>query len=140
LQTWRDHPARWQRAAAYYADYVAAEKRRHLAFISGDQKQAPPQPQPVPSHVVWSGKKARAPLGLEDGIDVADVALTQAGTPVRWLGRFDVLELKSQCDSVQQASGLIEALSRRGITATEATAMIDWALRNGLLRAADPSV
>jgi hypothetical protein len=139
LQTWRDHPARWQCAAAYYADYVAAEKRRHLAFISGDQKQAP-QPQPVPSHVVWSGKEARAPLGLEDGIDVADVALTQAGTPVRWLGRFDILELKAQCDSVQRASGLIEALGRRGFTAAEATALIDWALRNGLLRAADPSV
>jgi hypothetical protein len=139
LQTWRDHPARWQGAAAYYADYVAAEKRRHLAFISGDQKQAP-QPQPVPSHVVWSGKEARTPLALEDGIDVADVALTQAGTPVRWLGRFDVLELKAQCDRVQRASALIEALSRRGFTATEATAMIDWALRNGLLRAAGPSV
>jgi hypothetical protein len=118
---------------------VAAEKRRHLAFISGDQKQAP-QPQPVPSHVVWSGKEARTPLALEDGIDVADVALTQAGTPVRWLGRFDVLELKAQCDRVQRASALIEALSRRGFTATEATAMIDWALRNGLLRAAGPSV
>jgi hypothetical protein len=139
LQTWRDHPARWQGAAAYYADYVAAEKRRHLAFISGDQKQAP-QPQPVPSHVVWSGKEARTPLALEDGIDVADVALTQAGTPVRWLGRFDVLELKAQCDSVQRACALIEALSRRGFTATEATVMIDWALRNGLLRAAGPSV
>jgi hypothetical protein len=140
LQTWRDHPARWQSAATYYyADYVAAEKRRHLAFISGDQKQAP-QPQPVPSHVVWSGKEARTPLALEDGIDVADVALTQAGTPVRWLGRFDVLELKAQCDRVQRASALIEALSRRGFTATEATAMIDWALRNGLLRAAGPSV
>jgi hypothetical protein len=137
LQTWRDHPARWQCAAAYYADYVAAEKRRHLAFISGDQKQAP---QPVPSHVVWSGKEARAPLALEDGIDVADVALTQAGTPVRWLGRFDVLELKAQCDSVQRASGLIEALGRRGFTTTEATVLIDWALRNGLLRAAGPSV
>ena len=137
LQTWRDHPARWQGAAAYYADYVAAEKRRHLAFIFGDQKQAP---QPVPSHVVWSGNEARAPLALEDGIDVADVALTQAGTPVRWLGRFDVLELKAQCDRVQRASALIEALSRRGFTATEATAMIDWALRNGLLRAAGPSV
>jgi hypothetical protein len=71
---------------------------------------------------------------------VADVALTQAGTPVRWLGRFDVLELKSQCDSVQQASGLIEALGRRGFTTAEATALIDWALRNGLLRAADPNV
>jgi hypothetical protein len=139
LQTWRDHPARWQDAAAYYADYVAAEKRRHLAFISGDQKQAP-QPQSVPSHVVWSGKEARAPLGLEDGIDVADVALTQAGTPVRWLGRFDILELKALCDSVQRASGLIEALGRRGFTAAEATALIDWALRNGLLRAADSSV
>ena len=137
LQTWRDHPARWQRAAAYYADYVAAEKRRHLAFIFGDQKQAP---QLVPSHVVWSGNEARAPLALEDGIDVADVALTQAGTPVRWLGRFDVLELKAQCDSVQRASGLIEALGRRGFTAAEAAAIIDWALRNGLLRAAGPSV
>ena len=139
LQTWRDHPARWQCAAAYYADYVAAEKRRHLAFISGDQKQ-PPQPKPVPAHVVWSGKEARAPLALEDGIDVADVALTQAGTPVRWLGRFDILELKAQCDSVQRASGLIEASSRRGFTAAEATALMDWALRNGLLRAADPNV
>ena len=137
LQTWRDHPARWQRAAAYYADYVAAEKRRHLAFIFGDQKQAP---QPVPSHVVWSGNEARAPLALEDGIDVADVALTQAGTPVRWLGRFDVLELKAQCDSVQRTSDLIQTLGRRGFTAAEAAAIIDWALRNGLLRAAGPSV
>jgi hypothetical protein len=139
LQTWRDHPARWQCAVAYYADYVAAEKRRHLAFISGDQKPAP-QPGPVPSHVVWSGKEARAPLALENGIDVAHVALTQAGTPVRWLGRFDVLELKAQCDRVQRTSGLIEALSRGGFTATEATAMIVWALRNELLRAAGPSV
>jgi hypothetical protein len=137
LQTWRDHPARWQRAAAYYADYVAAEKRRHLAFISGEEKQAP---QPVPSHVVWSGNEARAPLALEDGIDVADVALTQAGTPVRWLGRFDVLELKAQCDSVQRTSDLIQTLGRRGFTAAEAAAIIDWALRNGLLRAAGPRV
>jgi hypothetical protein len=139
LQTWRDHPARRQCAAAYYADYVAAEKRRHLAFISGDKEQAP-QPGPVPSYVVWSGKAARAPLGLENGIDVADVALTQAGTPVRWLGRFDVLELKAQCDRVQRTSGLIEALSRGGFSATEATAMIVWALRNELLLVAGPSV
>ena len=134
LQTWRDHPARSEYASAYYADYVAAEKRRHLAFISGDQERAQ-QPQPVPSHVVWSAKQACAPLVLEDGIDVAEVALTQAGIPVRWLSHFDVLELKALCDGVQPASGLIETLRRGGFTATEAATIIDWALRNGLLRA-----
>jgi hypothetical protein len=59
-------------------------------------------------HVVWSGNKARTPLGLEDGIDVADVALTQAGTPVRWLGRFDVL------DSTLENRGQEEFNNRNG--------------------------
>ena len=139
LQTWRDHPKRSQHASAYYADYVAAEKRRHLAFMTGDQERAQ-LPQPVPSHVMWSAKEARIPLVLEDGIDVGDAALTEAGVPVRWLGRFDVLELKALCDRVHSASSLIETLCRRGFTAAEADAMIDWALRNGLLRAAGPSV
>ena len=137
LQTWRDQPARWQEAAAYYEDFVGAEQRRHLAFLSGHQE---PARQSLPSHVVWAAKKARAPLALPKGIELADVALTETGAPVRWLGRFDILELQSLCDRGQPTRVLIEALGRRGFIATEARAMLVWALRNGLLSAADSSV
>jgi 2-polyprenyl-6-methoxyphenol hydroxylase-like FAD-dependent oxidoreductase len=56
LQTWRvmTRPGGSQ--------FVAAEKRRHLAFLAGE---------------------ARAPLALPAGIDIAAVALTRVGTPVR---------------------------------------------------------
>jgi hypothetical protein len=137
LQTWRDHPVRWQAASDYYKDFVAAEKCRHLTYLSRDEGLA--GPPPLPSYVVWSAREAQAPLALPDGIDVAPVVLTQADTPVRWLGGIDVFEFRVLCDGVKPASSLIEALCRRGFTATEARAMIDWALRNRLLSAAASS-
>jgi len=138
LRTWRDHPARWQFASAYYEDYVAAEKHQHLAFLSGDQERGG-QPSPVPSQVQWSAREACAPLALADGIDVADVVLTRGGTPVRWMGRFDVFEMRALCDRIQSASALIETLLGRGFTTTEARAILEWALRNGILRAVEPT-
>jgi len=136
LQTWRDHPGRRQSASAYYEDFVAAEKRRHLAFLSADQ--TPVDQQPFPSYLTWSARETEAPLALPGGIDIADVALTEAGNPVRWIGGLDVFELKALCYGVQAAGDLIAALRKRGFTPTEARAVIDWALRNGLLHAAAP--
>ena len=139
LQTWRDHPARWECARAYYAEYVAAEKRRHLAFLPSD-KGAVPRPDLMPSRVIWSAKIVQAPLALGYGIDVAEVALMQTGNAVRWLGRFDVLELREICANVQPADGLLHVLCRRGFIPSEARALINWALRNGLLRPVDPHI
>jgi hypothetical protein len=136
LQTWRDQPARRREAAAYYEDFVGAEQRRHLAFLSGHQE---PAQQSLPPHVVWAAKKACAPLALPKGIELGTVALTQNGAPVRWMGRFDILELQPLCDRGQPTSVLIETLGRRGFMATEARAMLDWALRNGILRAGNSS-
>jgi flavin-dependent dehydrogenase len=136
LQTWRDQPARWQEAAAYYEDFVGAEQRRHLAFLSRHQEAAR---QSLPSHVVWAAKKARAPLALPKGIELADVALTETGAPVRWLGRFDILELQSLCDRGQPTRVLIEALVHRGLIESEARAVLVWALRNAILRAGNPN-
>jgi 2-polyprenyl-6-methoxyphenol hydroxylase-like FAD-dependent oxidoreductase len=137
LQTWRDHPARSQSASAYYQDYVVAEKDCHLAFLSEDQERAGQLPS-APSHVLWSAREALAPLALAEGIDIAEVVLTQAGTRVRWLGRFDIFEMRALCDRVQRTNALIEGLCRKGLTITEARAMLEWALRHGILRAADP--
>jgi hypothetical protein len=52
------------------------------------------------------------------------------------MGGIDVFEFKALCQGVQPARHLIAALYRRGFTAAEAHAIIDWALRNGLLCAA----
>jgi hypothetical protein len=137
LRTWRDHPARSQAASAYYREYVASEEDRHLAFLSGDREREDPR-LPVPSQVQWSARETRAPIARADGIDVANVVQKRAGTPVRWLGRFDVFELRALCDRIQSTTGLIEMLCRTGLTTTEARAILEWALRNGILRAADP--
>jgi 2-polyprenyl-6-methoxyphenol hydroxylase-like FAD-dependent oxidoreductase len=64
LQTWRDQPARRREAIAYYEDFARAEQRRHLAFLSGHQE---PARQSLPAQVIWSAKKARAPLALMKG-------------------------------------------------------------------------
>jgi 2-polyprenyl-6-methoxyphenol hydroxylase-like FAD-dependent oxidoreductase len=64
LKTWRDHPDRRQSAAVFYVDFVAAEKRRHLAFLSGDP--GPSQSPALPSSVSWSAREACAPLTLPD--------------------------------------------------------------------------
>jgi len=136
LQTWRDQPARRQEATAYYEDFVRAEQRRHLAFLSGYRE---PARQALPPQVVWSAKKARAPLALAKGVELADVALTETGTPVRWLGRFDILELQPLCDRGLPTSVLIETLVCRGFMESEARAVLDWALRKGILRAGNPS-
>src|SRR5215472_8244816 len=137
LQTWRDYPARWRSASAYYEDFVAAEKRRHLTYLTGEGE--PTRQPPLPSHVSWSAREAQAPLALPDGVDIAPVVLTLTKMSVRWIGGIDVFELRALCGAVQPVSGLLEALCRRGFTATEARALIDWALRNGLLSAAASS-
>ena len=137
LQTWRDYPARWRSASAYYEDFVAAEKRRHLTYLTGEGE--PTRQPPLPSHVSWSAREAQAPLALPDGVDIAPVVLTLTNMSVRWIGGIDVFELRALCGAVQPVSGLLEALCRRGFTATEARALIDWALRNGLLSAAASS-
>jgi len=65
--------------------------------------------------------------------------LTETGTPVRWLGRFDILELQPLCDRGLPTSVLIETLVCRGFMESEARAVLDWALRKGILRAGNPS-
>lgn len=138
VQTWRDHPARSPAASAYYQDYVAAEKDRHLAFLATDrQRSAQLPPSPLPPRVLWSAREARAPLALAGGIETAEIVLTGTGARVRWLARFDILEMRALCTRVQPTGALVEALCGKGLTPAEARAAVEWALGHGILRAAD---
>jgi hypothetical protein len=133
LQTWRDRPKDADAAAAYYRDYVRAEISRHLDFLSG--AKAPDGPTTLPSHVVWNARKTRRAVAMPGGIVNADAVLTRGGTAVRWLGKLDILTLRTICREPEATRTVIDKLCNAGLKHEEARAAIGWALQNGVLGA-----
>jgi hypothetical protein len=136
LQTWRDRPKDADAAASYYLDYVRAESSRHFDFLLG--AHAPKVPTTLPSHVVWSAVKIRAAVAMPDGVVNADAALTRGGAAVRWLGKLDILTLRTICQKPEATRAVIDKLCIAGLKREEAGAVIGWALQHGVLGAGRP--
>jgi hypothetical protein len=134
LASWSKCPAAGADAAEYYREYVAAERRRHLAFLESFDN-VPPLIRPIgSSHVLsWQAQVAMTPLALGERIRREPAVRLNDGGFVRWLGDFDLLQLRALCAVSGRPDALIARLSALGLDGREAMLLLHWAVQHGVL-------
>jgi flavin-dependent dehydrogenase len=135
IASWRSRPADFAVAAAYYEEYVAAERRHHLAFLASlDSVPTPLAGLVDPDHTLsWCATVADAPLAFPEGIRSELAVVLRDGGPVRWLGNFDLLALRNICAVPLRPEALFARLCALGLGDREATLLLSWAVQHGVL-------
>jgi hypothetical protein len=115
VASWSKCPAACADAAEYYREYVAAERRQHLAFLQS-LDDGPPPIQPIGSchFLSWQAQVAMTPLSLGGCIRREPAIRLNDGGFVRWLGDFDLLELRALCAASRVGARF--SFGGRGIT------------------------
>lgn len=134
VASWSKCPAACADAAEYYREYVAAERRRHLAFLQS-LDDGPPPIQPIGSYhfLSWKAQVAMTPLSLGGCIRREPAIRLNDGGFVRWLGDFDLLELRALCAASIRPDSLIVGLSALGLSRRQAGLLLHWAVQHGVL-------
>jgi hypothetical protein len=134
VASWRNRPDACADADEYYREYVAAERRRHLAFLASFDN-APSPIRPIgSSHVLsWQAPVAMTPLAFGECIRRAPAIRLNDGGFVRWLGDFDLLQLRALCAVSARPDALIARLCALGLGGREAVLLLHWAVQNGVL-------
>jgi flavin-dependent dehydrogenase len=134
VASWRNRPDDYADAATYYREYVAAEQRRHLAFLASFDS-GPPPVRPIDSSRVlsWHARVAVAPIAFREGIRSEPAIALRDGGFVRWLGNFDLLTLRDICTFPLRPERLIAQLCALGLATEEASLLLRWAVEHGLL-------
>jgi 2-polyprenyl-6-methoxyphenol hydroxylase-like FAD-dependent oxidoreductase len=134
VASWSACPAACADAAEYYREYVAAERRRHLAFLQS-LDDGPPPIQPIGSRhfLSWAAQVAMTPLSLGGCIRREPAIRLNDGGFVRWLGDFDLLELRALCAASIRPDALIEGLCALGLSRQRAGLLLHWAVQHGVL-------
>jgi hypothetical protein len=135
VASWRNRPDAYADAAEYYREYVAAERRRHLAFLASfDNDPLPIRPIDSNHVLSWDARVAKAPLARGEGISREPaIRLNDVGF-VRWLGDFDLLDLRALCAVSGQPNALIAELCALGLGGQEAVLLLHWAVQHGVLQ------
>ena len=134
VASWRNRPNDYADAATYYREYVAAEQRRHLAFLASFDSNPPPVRPINPSHVLsWDARVAMAPLARGKCIGREPAIMLDDGGFVRWLGDFDLLELQALSAASIGPDALIAGLCALGLTGQQAVLLLHWAVQHGVL-------
>ena len=134
VKSWWEHPAERRVATHYYRDYVDAERKHHLAFLTdfyGEPREV--SPAAVPSMLKWRGRVTRAALNTDSGIAVGPAVRLPTGGHVRWLGRFDLLTLQEICSRPRSSSAILARLVRSGLGVEEAKMVMTWAFQKQLI-------
>ena len=134
VASWRNRPDDYANAATYYREYVAAEQRRHLAFLASFDS-GPPPVRPIDSSCVlsWHARVVVAPIAFREGIRLEPAIALRDGSLVRWLGNFDLLTLRDICTLPLRPEALIAQLCALGLATEEASLLLRWAVEHGLL-------
>jgi flavin-dependent dehydrogenase len=134
VASWRNRPRACADAAEYYREYVAAERRRHLSFLASFDNRLP-RIRPIgSSHVLsWQARVVMAPLAIGECIHRESAIRLNDGGFVRWLGEFDLLELRALCTVSARTDTLIARLCALGLGDREAILLLHWAVQHGVL-------
>jgi hypothetical protein len=132
LATWRQDPEAADAARIYYESYVAAEVRRHVAFLSGERQSDAGAPE-LPQHLHWVQPATRGPLVMNGRVIIGDVVTLGNGDQARWLGRLDLDLLRKIVLAGQSTASVIADLCKQGLCAADARAALIWALERGLI-------
>ena len=73
------------------------------------------------------------PLALGECIRRAPAIRVNDGGFVRWLGEFDLLQLRALCAVSARPDALIARLCALGLGGREAVLLLHWAVQNGVL-------
>jgi hypothetical protein len=135
IASWRSRPGDFAVAAKFYEDYVVVERRRHLIFLASlGSDRTPPDRSFDPDRTFsWCAPVAVAPLAFPEGIRREPVVVLQDGGLVRWLGNFDLLALRNICSVPLRPEALIARLCALGLGNQEATVLLSWAVKHGVL-------
>lgn len=63
----------------------------------------------------------------------ADAVLIPGDVAVRWLGRVDIMDMRTLCHNPVNTSDVIKIVSQHGVSEQEARAAVTWAVRQGVL-------
>jgi hypothetical protein len=133
--SWRNRPADYAAAVEYYEEYVAAERRRHLAFLTslGGERTAAPRPLDPNRPLSWRASVAVTPVAFPEGIRSQLAVVLPDGAYVRWLGNFDLLVFRSICAVPTRAEALLRRLCALDLGSQEAALLLQWAVQHGVL-------
>lgn len=135
LQTWRERPQDASLATQYYRTYVDAEITRHMQFLTGGD--TPALRIDIPARLVWIAADTECAAAFPDGIKPIPAAIGRDASPVRWLGKFDILTLKKICSAPIETDRVIEFMALRGLSHHQASVLIQWSLLHGMLADAE---
>ena len=134
VASWRNRPDAYADAAEYYGAYVATERRRHLTFLASFDNGPPPIRPIDSSHVLsWDARVAMAPLARGECIRREPAIRLNDGGFVRWLGDFDLAELRALCAAPAPPDALVARLRALGFSVQKAVLLLHWAVQRGVL-------
>ena len=136
LATWRDDPGVEKATQSYYESYVAAEVRRHLAFLGGEQPSPAVTPA-LPKHVRWVPPGVEGAVMVNGRVVPGEVVTLANGQQARWLGRLDLARLQEVTLGGQSSASVIAHLCTQGLCPADARSALIWALERGVIAPTD---
>lgn len=154
LRTCRDLRSNESLALRYYKNLIDAERIRHLSFLedlkndssdspldakidSGDEDNLKSQlfnPQVAASEqIVFSAPTQTIGVQRDDLILEEEAIKLEDGTFVRWLGAFDLLQLRLMCREVCLFSDLSTRLQKCGLSEREVPLLLKWCFDRQIL-------
>ena len=154
IRSWRGSPNDEAVASSFYSEFVATERNRHLSFLDSFYETssqvvnertkisaAPIEGQPAAHHkVFFSGRIENAPLHIDGFIKLGHAIRLSDGGSVRWVSGFDLLRLHSLTTPAVTVSCLTRSLSAEGLERHRAVALINWCVRNEILKLDRPNL
>jgi hypothetical protein len=129
-------------ARRYYGDLVAGARRRHLAQLDSMAGELrPPRAIIGPRETLaFCGKIVVTGVRRGDKIIEEPCLRLRDGGLVRWLGNFDLLELRAVLASPCSSAVLAEALRARGLQSPNIEHLLQWSVDHEILRVCPDSV
>jgi hypothetical protein len=133
-------------ASDYYRSFVDGARARHLAKLAAIDVVDPPAARTPPTDVLSQYTALRFAAGIERvGVNIGgrivpdDCCVLPDGGLVRWVGGFDLLQLRTAVAEGRTWTQVCAALTAAGVPGNTAPALLSWALRTGVITAGSPS-
>ncbi len=144
VRTWRDLPEYKDVATEFYHELVATERQRHLSNMNSlhIDELLPTTNQPLkfalsnamlPPTICYVGQARVTGLYINGLIQPSSVLVLPDGSPVRWVGSFDLLTLRDLCKVSLSTAALVEHLVSVQISPEQALSLIRWCLEHKIL-------
>jgi flavin-dependent dehydrogenase len=136
VNTWRHSPGRSAAAERFYRDYLIQSRCHHLKSLDQirlDEQPAQPVLNLLPETVIFSGQTIRTDLHVNSRIVSSLAVLLPDGTPVRWVGGFDLLRIRDMARELVRSSDLVQLLVTAGLTPRRAAGLVGWCVRQELI-------